>query len=149
MIVLKRKFRTVVKNSGDVLLRVCTGKTVTSLHEDDIMDKEPCAPDEIFVRSVRDVKPWIRKQMWLTALLSVLSFSGLCFAVWNFVIEQLTTLDGKLDLTFSLAVVMGVIFCIQFKQLLFPVVYDCDGKWVEIRTGKSSLCGGIRIKKKG
>ncbi len=149
MIVATCIFRTAVSTQDGVTRRVCTGEDVGfNLHEDDCAVESGNLPaGQCLIYSLRDVRKAVRGVLALDAIFSMLAFVALCCALWKQFIDCVLAEHWVFSLNTVAACALAICFMFLTQQFFRPIVHDCGGHWINLKTGSSNLCGGIVIRK--
>lgn len=150
MIVVKRRFRTVLAVRGDITMRVCTGECINGLpHDDDrVTTAWGLTPEDLLIHSRKDVTAVAKTAIRVTWALAVAAFISMCCCLWSMYSAWLSAGRWFPNWSMVAAALCAVCFVVFFRQGATPIVHDNSGHWVNLRTGSSNLCGGIVIRKR-
>lgn len=150
MIVVRKRFRTVVASRNGIMMRVCTGTELPEICNRDDIDYADCKSVEnsLCICSRKDVYKAAKFNVILSALFAIIFFLAMLHYLWEMYASFVTYGGFHLNVDILFAAASALFFVFMFRQFTNPIVHDNDGHWVNLRTGSSNLCGGIVIKGK-
>lgn len=148
-------FAAISNPDGKTYNRSATGsRVVYNLDKDDILvppirSEKPLYFDQNLCRTVYLVESLdqVRKSfLWKRVICGILTAMVWVALVMLSIFAVTLILAGiPAILSFIPAAVMAVLAAISTPQNFNPVVHDCAGNWINLRTGDSNLNGGCRL----